>query len=434
MFLILAPGFEPSRIDHSRSTDQLNGNVAQDQEQDGADDAADSTLEWEKLHNTIDWEKLRDPDAQVRRAACEEFRRLPPSRELRRSTPAISAALVEMLNDPDADVRDEACTSLVFIVEPTKITALIEALESTNANCRYGAANSLGRIGQPNGFYGDATPATEPLKKLLTDELVKIRLCAAWALVNVGAEEPEALDILASGLASGDKGQIWWGLRGFKDCHWKSKEFFDQHRPASLVGSLLRILSRDLNPNFRQQAANLIGDCHDCSDRVIATLSAALADAEWEVRYSAAYSFSELLVKDPPTQVFEILCEDMNKRKSWIAVRDTCKALERFDQFPPCVVENLSKHVGDDDRENRLRIACLLSRCPLDFLAEVEQVVASCFHETPESYLRLEAIKALGRTGFKSPAARKIVEDARNDEAQVVRDAAEMVIRSGSPK
>jgi HEAT repeat protein len=417
--LLFVLSCEPSRNDHPRPSEQLSDKNDLETQQEQSEITVD---------NTVDWEKLRDADPHVRREACKEFRSLPPSREFRNSTPDVAAALVEMLKGPIKDVRAEAGTSLVFILEPTKISALIQALGSSNTDCRYEAAYALGRIGS-GGFYGDATPAIEPLLTLLADGHVHVRMCAAWALVKLDARDPRVFEVLATGLASEDKGQVWWAFRGFEDRNRDSVEFFDVHRPPSVVGSLLRILSKDSDPDFRMRAAFLLEECHDNSDRVVAGLTAALLDAEWKVRHAAASAFSRLSVPDPPGQVFEILCKEMDTHDNWSARREVCKAFERLNRFPPCVVQTLTKHIGDEDRENRLRIACLLSRCSPDSFAEVERVVVTCIAETPESYLRLQAIKALGRTGFKSPAARQVIEDAKKDEAAEVRDAAEKALQ-----
>src|SRR5437588_300668 len=54
----------------------------------------------EEPDNTIDWAKLKDPNPDIRMAGCQELSYLPRLQVVRRATPEISEALVEMLNDP----------------------------------------------------------------------------------------------------------------------------------------------------------------------------------------------------------------------------------------------------------------------------------------------------------------------------------------------
>jgi hypothetical protein len=141
-----------------------------------------------------------------------------------------------MLNDPDRDVRYQAGTSLLNILEPTKISKLAVALRTGVPVHRCEAAHTLGRMG--HGAFGDASSAVEELMAALADPYENVRVCAAHALVRIEATKPRVLETIATCLNSDRPFVVYMAMEGLIEerSGWR-KEFFDRHRPASMVAA-----------------------------------------------------------------------------------------------------------------------------------------------------------------------------------------------------
>jgi HEAT repeat protein len=371
----------------------------------------------------VDWTALRDPDPRVREEACSR---------LEDARPEIVSALVEMLRDPNARVRREAGTRLLNMRYPSKVRALAAALRSNDPALRYGAAHALGRIGLSASEYGDAVPTIPDLTVALTDPIERVRVAAAWALSQLKEEEPRALQVLATGLESKEEPVKVMALDGLSEYGSFQREFLVKRRPVTLVASLLRILQAG-SADFRAHAASSLGECGDGSGSVIAGLSSALADPDKDTRIAAAFSLSELPHIEVPEGVIPILSDHLNDKDGGMERRMTCWALERLNRFPPCVVETLTKHLADENREDRFEVACLLSRHAENSKAAVESVLVELLHDRDhplESEDRIKAIEALGRTGLVSAAARKIVKNIAMNSTPPLRAAAIKILGS----
>ena len=315
--------------------------------------------------SAVNWVELRDPDPSVRRKACEH---------LREANPATVSALVEMLRDPDPSVRHEAGGGLLNSRELSKIPALIAALQSSDPTLRYEAARALGRIGRDPYGGSDVRPATAALRKALADPVERIRVCAAWALSQQDEDELQAMEILASGLDSGDEVVLETALEGLAQYSDRSPRFFVKRMPVTVVPALLHILQGG-NRRCKGEAASLLGSCGDSSGPVIVGLSTELDDPDEGMRVAAAFSLSELPGANTPEQVFPVLCSYMDAHHEGLERQKTCWALGRLNRFPPCVVEALTRHLSDEDRDDQFAVACLLSLHPRSSVATIERIL-----------------------------------------------------------
>jgi HEAT repeat protein len=289
----------------------------------------------------------------------------------------------------------------------------------------------LARIGLD--VNGSAQPAIGQLTEALEDPVERVRVSAAWAISSVGEENPKALEVLASGLASRDEDVIETALDGLSEYRYFGREFFARQKSMNLVPGLLRTLQNG-DATRRARCAGFLGGCGDKSNDVTEALGRALLDPADGVRAAAAFSLTELQLPNVPEQVFPVLCDYFEKHDDGTERIKVYWAFGRLGQFPRCVVETLTKHLMDSRRSDQLEIACLLSRHPGNSTADVERVLVELVNTggIPHWSDRVKVIEALGRLGLSSPEGRKIVEDATNHPQEEVRAAAERVLKAAS--
>jgi HEAT repeat protein len=98
--------------------------------------------------------------------------------------PAVVPRLRAAMRDNDRCVRRVAASFLGRVEHPSAVSALLSALDDTNADTRYVAVIGLGVADEPPG-------ALQPLLGRLRDESPAVRRVAAWALGTL--EDRQAL-------------------------------------------------------------------------------------------------------------------------------------------------------------------------------------------------------------------------------------------------
>jgi HEAT repeat protein len=260
-----------------------------------------------------------------------------------------------------------------------------------------------------------------------------VRIRAAWALAENSAKEPQALEVLTPGLSSIDVRVVETALEALYRYGFDWSFFFNKNKPAKLVSELEKTL-RHANKQCRRGAASVLGHCEEKSESVIRGLTESLNDREKEVRSSAAFAFSYLGAATVPDRVFMELCDYMDSADSWNPRWLTCLAFDRLNRFPECVVKTLIAHVNDDDRQVRIEVATLLTKCPDAPRAKFEGGLID-FARGEGKYVgredQVKAIAALGRLKSRSPAANELLQKALRDSHQEIREAAEQALRDG---
>ncbi len=334
--------------------------------------------------------------------------------------------------------------------EPSRIPALTEALQSPDSVRRFEAAYTLGRIGKADRFVGGvADPPVVALKHLLSDRNQRVRAAVSWALAMLREKDIQILGTLDSGLDAADekvKQLAWEGIKQYTPASSASQEevdFFKKHRPPSLVPKLVGILSdARLDTDFRISAAILVGHCGDASKLVITALSAALVDESADVKLCAAFAFSDLRFRNTPLQAFEIISDHLDDDKKIHragALQITLRCLEQLNEFPPCVIEALTRRLEEPRSEDRLAVAWLLSQAPGAPTARLEKILvdeAACAPKLHE-HDSIRVFESLARLAPKSKMARQSLDEARPTLEHLmsrgcdkyVRDAAERILK-----
>jgi HEAT repeat protein len=337
--------------------------------------------------------------------------------------------MIALLRDPAPAVRYQAGTSLLMQEGSHKVAALTRALGAKDAGLRFEAARVLGRIGLD--ARGNAMPATRALLKTLGDPVERVRVCAAWAVSRLGVEDVGALRVLTAGLSSGQAAVREESLRGLSEFSSRRTEFLAQNKPVELVGSLLSML-KEHSARDRAFAATLLGHCGEDSKRVAVALGQAVADPDEDTSVAAAFSLSRLPSAKPPERALKVLCQWLDAHAGGLERRKACWALERINQFPPFVVKTLTSHLGDEDKEDRLEVACLLSRRPGTAAGVIERIALEAVRGDVYGFPtadRVNAVEALGRLGLLSPQARHDLVQAQSDPDEKVRTAAAQLLR-----
>jgi len=170
---------------------------------------------------------LRDPSAEVRVAAAGALAAIDPARadaavqvaiealkdksdaarraaawmlgDLEKKAAPACATLSAMLRDPDGELRWAAANALGEIgpASAGALPGLLALLSDKDANLRATAADALAQIG------GEArVPAQAALERALKDPDLGARRSAARALLELGTQNPEAVQLLAQGKAN----------------------------------------------------------------------------------------------------------------------------------------------------------------------------------------------------------------------------------------
>ena len=170
---------------------------------------------------------LRDPIAEVRMAAAGALAAIDPSRtdaavqiavealkeksdaarraaawvlgELEKKAAPACPALSAMLRDPDGELRWAAANALgeIGAASAVAIPGLLGLLADKDANLRATAADALSQIGSEA-----RNPAQAPLERALKDPDLGARQSAARALLELGTQNPEAVQLLSQGKAN----------------------------------------------------------------------------------------------------------------------------------------------------------------------------------------------------------------------------------------
>jgi len=209
---------------------------------------------------------IKDPDADVRRAAISALGKLRDSRTIE--------PLMAALTDASPDVRRYAAAALGDLRDSRAVPGLVRALDDESADVRRYAAAALGDLRDPQ--------AIEPLIGTLGDGDADVRRYAASALGDL--RDPSAVDPLAKALGDTDADVRRAAVSALGDIR-------SPRAVQPLIGRL-----RDEDPDVRRAAAYALGDLHDPA--ALDALTAAMKDENAEVRRAAISALADISGSD----------------------------------------------------------------------------------------------------------------------------------------
>jgi len=256
---------------------------------------------------------LRDPDADVRRAAIIALGRL--------DEPRAVPGLIDALRDESADVRRHAAAALADTGDLRAVEPLMATLDDASPEVRRFVAIALGELGDRRAVPG--------LVALLEDSSAEVRRFAAIALGTLGDLQAVEPLIAAVGDASaevrrfaiialgdlGDRRAIPALTRALQDESAEVRRFaalaLGEMGGAEIAEPLIGALG-DTSPEVRRFVVSVLGDLQD--PRAVPGLIRALGDAAVDVRRHAAYALGNMrsqaavaaltaAVKDPDADV-----------------------------------------------------------------------------------------------------------------------------------
>jgi HEAT repeat protein len=214
---------------------------------------------------------VKDSSMEVRASAAEALGRIG------RDSMAAVGNLMEALRDTKGDRYSRGFAAIALVrIDPTDdriARALGEVLGEADAKkgVREDAARALALMGK------DASPAVDPLAKLLSDKDIELRLQAATALAAVGPDARTALKALQEALKDSDKGvraQVIFAIGNIG---------LDA---ADAVPNLVETL-KDANAEVRLAAVRALAAIGGPAKPAVPALKALLQDPTVEIRNAA---------------------------------------------------------------------------------------------------------------------------------------------------
>lgn len=227
------------------------------------------------------------------------------------SAPAEQAvpALIEALQSDDAELQWRAARSLARFGDQAAaaVPPLVKALESTTPRVRAYAAYALGQLGD------HSLEAVPQMIKLIADEDALVRRTAMKAVVDLDADPRQTLPILVNVLEEADPRlivpvlhemaeagtnaipQLKEALKNERAAYWATLVVAEMGEAAApVVPELVALLDHN-DPETRMQALIALGEIGPKAKPALPkTLELLKSDPEGAVRYSAAFALAEL--------------------------------------------------------------------------------------------------------------------------------------------
>ncbi len=359
---------------------------------------------------------LRDPDADVRKAAARSLATYQDTTALR----ALARALGE---DPDPTVRRTAAWALGEMENPLAIPALSQALSSDDDPAvRAMAASALGEIEDAAavGALGDAVAndtepavrkaaiealgeiedprAIEPLRPALSDSSAEIRAEAIRALGEI--EDARAIDMLAPVLQSDPDPRIR------QLAAWALGEIEDSRAVEPLTAAL-----SDSDRDVRIRVVRALAEIEDT--RAVQPLLAVLSDQDAEIRKYAAYALGEIEDARAVESLANVLRNDADADVRAVAASALGEIEDR--RAAPALAAALS----DASVEVRRRAAYAFS--DLDELNHAPAELVRALQDS-DAQVRLRVLRALAE--IEDPATVSAIQPMLRDEMTEIRRAA----------
>ncbi|HEC35288.1 MAG TPA: NACHT domain-containing protein [Anaerolineae bacterium] len=275
----------------------------------------------------------------------------------------VVTALRKALHDENALVRANAATALGELDVPVEavLSVLSQAMQDDDSLVRAGALEALmGRLGKEDLLFllerasyegalwrGKTAEALgilggreeiDALRPMLNDPNPWVRLKATGALIRLGEETEEAVEVLKTYLI----GQSWAGREAAATLTSMLSDGGER-----IVTWLIQI-SHSADPEMRGNALGALGLIGRTDRGVITALRRGVADGEaWEVRWKAAWSLGMLGRADPT--VVDVLLSALVDDKEWITQWKAAEALGTLDRVPQEVIEALAQALSDQD-------------------------------------------------------------------------------------
>ncbi|MCA2688823.1 MULTISPECIES: HEAT repeat domain-containing protein [unclassified Microcystis] len=304
--------------------------------------------------------------------------------------------LLKALEDSDKDVRWEAAEALGNIGSETAIAGLLKALEHSDYHVSWNAAEALAKIGSETAIPG--------LLKALEDSYKYVRGNAAEALAKIGTET--AIPGLLKALED-----------SYKYVRGNAAEALGNIGSETAIAGLLKALE-DSYEYVRLNAAEALGKIG--SETAIPRLLKALEDSHWYVRRDAAEALGKIGSETAIPGLLKAL-EDSDNNVRW-------KAVEALGNIgTETAIPGLLKALEDSNNYGR--------RKAVEALAKIgsETAIPRLLKALEDShwYVRRNAAEALGNIGTETaiPGLLKALEDS---DGFVREKAAEALAKIGS--
>ncbi|MCA2673073.1 MULTISPECIES: HEAT repeat domain-containing protein [unclassified Microcystis] len=335
--------------------------------------------------------------------------------------------LLKALEDSDKDVRWEAAEALGNIGSETAIAGLLKALEHSDYHVSWNAAEALAKIGSETAIPG--------LLKALEDSYKYVRGNAAEALAKIGTET--AIPGLLKALED-----------SYKYVRGNAAEALGNIGSETAIAGLLKALE-DSYEYVRLNAAEALGKIG--SETAIPRLLKALEDSHWYVRRDAAEALGKIGSETAIPGLLKAL-EDSDNNVRWKAVEalgnigtetaipGLLKALEDSDGFvrekaaealakigSETAIPGLLKALEDSDNDVREKAAEALGKIGSE--TAIPGLLKAL--EDSDGFVRWEAAEALGNIGSET-AIPGLLKALEHSDEYVRRKAAEALGKIGS--
>jgi HEAT repeat protein len=223
-------------------------------------------------------DQLKHSDSRLRAEAVSALAKLnDPDR--------LPLLLDALCTEPDLNIREDITYALTRVGYDA-VAPLIALLESRNPAIRHHAAHALGKLG-----HADAVEALIPL---LADSDLNVALKAAFALSQIG--DARAVASLVS-LLGDARVEV-------------SSRIADILIPfgAATLPALHEAAAHP-DASVREQAIEIMGLLEDSA--TIPTLTTALQDAEWQVRFAAVHALSAFKIPEAHSAIAS-LADDLH--------------------------------------------------------------------------------------------------------------------------
>jgi len=321
------------------------------------------------------------------------------------------------------------------------VPALATALQDRTAAVRTAAVWALGQVGPA------AAPERRELVRLLGDGDPFVRAGAAYALGGIGSAAAPAVPALIARLADLDE-----------RVRWRAVDALGKIGPRADSVELLAALVRETACPGRGLAAEQLGRVGGAAHAAVPDLIEATSDARPDVRWRAVWALGQIGPDAAPAvPALRTALADADVR--WRAA----EALGEIGPTAAAAVPDLVPLLEDPSSNVRWRVATALgaigvrraapplaaAACDLaenvrlaavsslvDLRADrslVEPVLLAALRD-PDTRVRRQAVRGVGRLDWVSPAAWRGLEAARLDPDESVREKAGQVLARMGPR
>ncbi len=306
-------------------------------------------------------------------------------------------ALVGNLGHGDLDVHQSTIEALIEIGS-SAIKPLTEALGSSDARVREGAARALAGIGKASRDAGGKL--AELAEK---DPDTTARAAALGALSRVGVEPERSIPLLLQGVRSGDDTMRHAAVNGIALI-----------RPSETVATALQTLLSDQDPAVRQRAAHALSRLGSKAVPAAAALIACAKAAPDEPAFTEALAQSGQAILPLLLQELGTPAGGQPPRQDWVfrALRD----------MGASAMPALAKGLESPDAKVRAAAARALGDLPIQSKPVIKTLAG--LTSDPDATVRASALRSIATVRTERDAMIPKLEAALQDSDPQVRKAA----------